>query len=188
MFKEILKYKTLNFKKGDYLFQQNSEANRLFFLDKGRIKLVRETSDGQPLVIHIAYARETFAEASLFANKYHCHAICDCPCTVLSFDKSTVLQYLQKHPNATMDLLKIHTQQVRDLRLLNEIKSINSAYNRVTTFFDSEVDENSEFHFSYSLKDMAQKLGLAHETFYRTLKILEQEGRISRKKHLIKIR
>ncbi|WXU00241.1 MAG: hypothetical protein Ctma_0952 [Catillopecten margaritatus gill symbiont] len=188
MFKEILKYKILSFKKGDYLFRQNSEANRLFFLDKGRIKLVRETLDGQPLIIHIAYAQETFAEASMFADEYHCHAICDCPCTVLSFDKSTVLQYLQKHPNATMDLLKTHTQQVRDLRLLNEIKSINSAYDRVTTFLDSEADENSELHFSYSLKDMAQKLGLAHETFYRTLKILEQEGKIMRKDKMIKLR
>jgi predicted DNA-binding transcriptional regulator AlpA len=34
---------------------------------------------------------------------------------------------------------------------------------------------------------MAQKLGLAHETFYRTLKILEQEGRIIRQEQVIKL-
>jgi DNA-binding IclR family transcriptional regulator len=32
----------------------------------------------------------------------------------------------------------------------------------------------------FSLKNIAQALGLAHETLYRTLSALEEEGRISR--------
>ncbi|RUA06344.1 MAG: hypothetical protein DSY43_02290 [Gammaproteobacteria bacterium] len=187
MFKDFIPYKTLILKKGDTLFHQNSEADRLFFLDKGRIKLIRETIDGQPLIIHIAYTQETFAEASLFANEYHCHAICDNTCSILIFEKSAVLRYLSADPEATFNLLKTYTQQVRSLRLLNEIKSINSAYGRIITFLKSESNSSAEFHFSYSLKDMAQKLGLAHETFYRTLKILQHEGKISREDHFIKI-
>lgn len=186
-FKEILDYQIINLKKGDTLFRQGSAANSLFFLDKGRVKLVRDTIEGQPLVIHIAYTQETFAEASFFADKYHCHAICDCASTILSFSKKEVLQHLKSHPEYTMELLKINTQQVRSLRLLNEIKSINSAYDRVLSFLLSEVGKDAEFHFSYSLKDMAQKLGLAHETFYRTLKTLEQEGKIIRENQFIKI-
>ncbi|MBA5248463.1 MAG: Crp/Fnr family transcriptional regulator [Gammaproteobacteria bacterium] len=187
MFKELLQYKTIQLKKGAFLFRQNSPTEALFFLEKGRIKLIRETIDGQPLIVHIAYSQETFAEASMFADEYHCHAVCDSASVILSFNKVEVLRYLESHPEAVMALLKSHTQQVRDLRLLNEIKSINSAYDRVTTFLDSEVDENSELHFSYSLKDMAQKLGLAHETFYRTLKTLEQEGKLIRKNNYLKL-
>jgi CRP-like cAMP-binding protein len=47
------------------LFRQGASVDRLFFLEKGRVKLVRNTIEGQPLVIHIAYSQETFAEASL---------------------------------------------------------------------------------------------------------------------------
>ena len=187
VFKNNIQYQTLNLKKGECLFHQGANTERLFFLEKGRIKLVRDTIEGQPLVIHIAYAQETFAEASLFSDKYHCNAICDSLSIVLSFSKDEVLVYLKSHPKYTIELLKINTAQVRDLRLLNEIKSINSAYDRVWTFLLSEVNQASTLHFSYSLKDMAQKLGLAHETFYRTLKILEQEGRIIRKEHFIKL-
>ncbi|CAC9443044.1 transcriptional regulator, Crp/Fnr family [uncultured Gammaproteobacteria bacterium] len=187
MFKDNIAYQTLNLKKGEFLFRQGASVDRLFFLEKGRVKLVRNTIEGQPLVIHIAYSQETFAEASLFSDEYHCNAICDSLSTVLSFSKDEVLVYLKSHPKYTIELLKINTAQVRDLRLLNEIKSINSAYDRVWAFLLSEVNQESKLHFSYSLKDMAQKLGLAHETFYRTLKILEQEGRIIRQEQVIKL-
>lgn len=135
MFKDNIKYQTFNLNKGDFLFRQSVDAEHLFFLEKGRIKLARETIDGQPLVIHVAYSQETFAEASFFVDEYHCHAVCDSACTVLSFTKVAVSQYLKNHPDATMTLLKTYAQQVRSLRLLNEIKSINSAYERVLTFF-----------------------------------------------------
>ncbi len=187
MFNHKIKHQTLTLQKGDFLFRQGAEVNYLFFLQKGRVKLVRETIDGQALVMHIAYAQETFAEASFFSQEYHCHAICDAPCTVFSFAKTAVNHHLKNHPDAMMALLNTYAQQVRSLRLLNEIKSINSAYERVLTFLISEVDENLALHFCYSLKDMAQRLGLAHETFYRVLKKLEQEGKIVRQAHTIKI-
>jgi CRP-like cAMP-binding protein len=58
------------------------------------------------LVIHIAYSQETFAEASLFSDEYHCNAICDSLSTVLSFSKDEVLEYLKSHPKYTIELLK----------------------------------------------------------------------------------
>jgi CRP-like cAMP-binding protein len=51
---------SLNLKKGEFLFRQGASVDRLFFLEKGRVKLVRNTIEGQPLVIHIAYSQEFF--------------------------------------------------------------------------------------------------------------------------------
>jgi DeoR/GlpR family transcriptional regulator of sugar metabolism len=36
------------------------------------------------------------------------------------------------------------------------------------------------------LKDIAQKIGMAHETFYRTLKALESDGKIKRNKGYVR--
>ena len=55
MFKNNIQYQTLNLKKGGCLFHQGANIERLFFLEKGRVKLVRNTIEGQPLIIHIAY-------------------------------------------------------------------------------------------------------------------------------------
>ncbi len=46
-------------------------------------------------------------------------------------------------------------------------------YDRIWTLILPETNQESKLYFSYFLKDMAQKLGLAYETFYHILKILE---------------
>ncbi len=53
MFKNNIQYQTLNLKKGECLFHQGANIERLFFLEKGRVKLIRNTIEGQPLIIHI---------------------------------------------------------------------------------------------------------------------------------------
>ena len=79
-----------------------------------------------------------------------------------------------------LKLLTILSHQVRDLRAINEIKNIHSAKQRILTFIKSNVDENNDLILNLSLKDIAQKIGLAHETFYRELKSLEKTNEIQR--------
>jgi hypothetical protein len=47
MFKNNIQYQTLNLKKGGCLFHQGANIERLFFLEKGRVKLVRNTIEGR---------------------------------------------------------------------------------------------------------------------------------------------
>ncbi len=69
--------------------------------------------------------------------------------------------------------------------MLNEIKSIYNAKEKVLTYLATELHRDNESDLP--LKDIAQKIGMAHETFYRTLKILENNGKIKRNKSHIKL-
>jgi DNA-binding IclR family transcriptional regulator len=79
--------------------------------------------------------------------------------------------------------------QVHDLRTLIELRTIRSAKERVLTYLlqHAEIGGNT-VHVAGSLKDLAQELGLAHETFYRTLAELEREGRVERGPAAIKLK
>ncbi len=70
--------------------------------------------------------------------------------------------------------------QVRHLRLAVELRSIRSASDRVLQSFRLRADHNRRVSLSGSLVDLAGELGLAHETLYRTLSSLEEEGSIRR--------
>jgi len=70
---------------------------------------------------------------------------------------------------------------------MNEIKNIRSASERIYAFFESKVNNECEFTLNISLKDIACKIGLAHETFYRELKILETSGKLHRDSSRIKL-
>lgn len=171
----LLTPKTLQFQKGGWVFTQGDAVNRIYYVVRGRIKLVRNTEQGVPIIIHIAYAGEGLAEASLFSDQYHCSAQVDANTEVISFSKGELLDYLYQNPDAMMDLIKQLTHQVRDLRMLNEIKSIYHAKDRILACLSAQTPISG-----LSLKDIAQKIGMTHETLYRTLRILENENKITR--------
>ena len=177
----------LSLTKGETLFQQGGVVERIYCVKTGKIKLIRNTIEGTPITLHIAQSGETFAEASLFSNRYHCSAIADSKTEIIYFRKPDLLNYLEQNPAAMKNLLTTFSHQVRELRAINEIKNIRSAKERILAFIRSEMNENMELVLSMSLKDVAHRIGLAHETFYREIKNLEKSGKIMRYDRTIKL-
>jgi CRP-like cAMP-binding protein len=177
----------LKLSKGDYLFKQGSVVSNIYYIKSGRVKMIRNTIDGFSVLLHTGKSGETIAEASLFSSHYHCFAIADLNTEISLVRKQDLLQFLQHKPEEMMKLLAIFSQKIRELRSLNEIKNIRSAKERILSYIIINMNANKEMMLDISLKDTAQKIGLAHETFYRELKKLQEEGQIIRQKKSIKI-
>jgi len=189
-FEEILsdlKSKTLSLKKGDMLFLQNDEIINMYFIKEGRLKLQRETLEGSTIIQHVAFKEEVIAEASLFSQDYHCSAVADTNTEVSYLRKIDLLNYLEKNPTAMRRLLVLYANQIKNLRAINEIKNIRSAKERTLAFLRNEMDANREVKLFIALKDVAYRIGLSHEAFYRTLKDLEKTKHIIRHEKLIKL-
>ncbi len=172
--------KIISIKKGETLFHQGDIVRSIYLLVNGRIKLVRESVDGNPVILHVALANESFAEASLFSKNYHCSAIADCSSELITIKKSELLSQLSSSSRLSLELLELFSSQVRDLRTLMEIRNIRSAVDRVMTYLKFESGDNDYVEITTPLKDIAYRLGLAHESFYRALSLLETEGLIKR--------
>jgi CRP-like cAMP-binding protein len=172
--------KIITINKGALLFNQGEVVRSIYLLVNGRIKLVRETVDGNPVVLHVALANESFAEASLFATKYHCSAIADCASELIRIEKSELLSQLSASSTLSLELLELFSSQVRDLRTLMEIRNIRSAVDRVMTYLKFESSGNDYVEINTPLKDIAYRLGLAHESFYRALSHLESKDLIKK--------
>jgi CRP-like cAMP-binding protein len=182
-----LKSKTLSLKKGDMLFLQNDEIINMYFIEEGRLKLQRDTLEGFTTIQHFALKGEVIAEASLFSQNYHCSAIADTSTQICYLKKIDLLNYLEKNSTATKKLLVLYSYQIKSLRAINEIKNIRSAKERTLAFLRNEMNAHREIKLSFSLKDVAYRIGLSHEAFYRTLKDLEKTKQIIRHEQLIKL-
>lgn len=170
----------LSLEKGETLFQQGGQVERIYCVKSGKVTLIRNTIEGSLITLHIAQSGETFAEASLFSNQYHCSAIAASKTEISYFRKPELLNYLEQNPAAMKNLLATFSQQVRELRAISEIKNIRSAKERILAFIRGEMNDDKELVLSMSLKDIAHRIGLAHETFYREIKKLEKAGKIVR--------
>ena len=186
-FPEALSKQTITLQKGTTLFHQGDTVERIYFVNKGKLKLIRNTIDGTPVILHIGLSGETIAEASLFSNQYHCSAKADVACTVQSVNKQELLDYLDNNPREMKQLLAVLSRQVRDLRAINEIKNIRSAEARILAYIRCNINENRIMTLELPLKELAHNIGLAHETFYRELKKLEDNAVIRRDIRIIEL-
>jgi len=73
------------------------------------------------------------------------------------------------------------------MRALLEIRNIQSARQRIHAWLRFNANENREIVLQTTYKDMAYQLGLAHETLYRALKYLEQDGILVKKDNVVRL-
>jgi len=167
--------------KGEALFLQGDPTFAIFAVRRGRVRLLRNLVDGSTVTLYVAHDGETFSEAALFSQVYHCDAVAEVDSEIEIHPKDALSQALNKTPKAARIFMAHLARQVIALRSRLEIRNVRSAKERVIQFLQLEVSEKERsVTFKRPLKDIASDIGLTHETFYRTLSDLELAGKIVR--------
>ena len=172
----------------EFLFRQGDRAEHVFVVEDGHIQLTRYLSNGKSVVMHVARTGQTFTEAALFSEVYHCNAVADVKSRVRVYRKHEILETIRSQPSFALEYVASLSKEVLRLRTQLELHNIPSARERMLQFFLLQADpESMEFKIEVSLKDVAANLGLAHETFYRELARMEKERIITRRGKTIRI-
>jgi CRP-like cAMP-binding protein len=116
---------------GEVLFKQGDRASAIYKVESGRLRLIRRTVDDHLVVLHTARSGEFFAEASLFAEIYHCDAIAAAASDVRVYTKATLLAALRTEPALSEAFMARLAHQVQELRARMELRNIRSARERV---------------------------------------------------------
>lgn len=174
--------------RGETLFRQGDPTRALYVLDEGRVALIRHAPDGRRLVLFSAGPGESFAEAALFAERYHCDAVAESAASVIEIPKPALRAALRRDPDLAERLLARLARQVQELRQRLELRNIRSARERVwqRLLLAAPADGRAAV-FERPLKDIAAEIGLTHEAFYRALAELTRTGRIRRRGRRIEI-
>lgn len=172
---------------GAALFLQGDVVRHMYIVESGRLCLHRHTVEGVRQTLQTAEAGDMLAEASLFAEHYHCDAVADGPGTVRAIARRTILDTLDSRPELARSVMAALAGQVIELRSRIELRGIRSARDRVWHFLSLTADADRKVSVSGPLKDMAEYLGLTPEALYRTLARLEREGMIAREPGMIRI-
>lgn len=158
---------------GQPLFRREDTPRALFRVDTGRVALQRVTEDGQRVTIAQAGPGETLAEASLFADSYHCDAIALTDAQGVAVDKAVIRQQLRGDLGFAEALVRRLALHLRYERQRAEIMSIRSARER--TFAALAC-----FGQSDTITVFAAGIGLSQEACSRALSSLVSEGRVVR--------
>lgn len=133
----------LRLERGATVFSQGDPASAVYVVEEGRVRLFRILEDGAALILYVAGAGETFAEASLSATHYHCDAIAEINSVVLALPKVDLLTLMTTNPARGITFVLALASQVRDLRTKLELRNIRSAKERVLAWLRLRTADNS---------------------------------------------
>lgn len=158
---------------GTLLFRRNDPVTAMYFLRAGRVDLVRYSDNGDKVVIHRAGPGESFAEAAIFSEFYHCDALAAEQSEVVKIAKAAVQDMIRTNPDFALAISAHFARQIQNFRRRLEILAIRSAMDRVFTAV-------AEGLLSGDVKGFAAQIGLSHEAVYRALSALARSGKLQK--------
>ena len=156
---------------GERVFAMGDQTHSIFHVIFGGVTLQRYSKSGDLITIHRAFSNEYFAEASLFADAYHCDAITIEKSQIAAISKTSIVDLMRVDQEFSKMLTAYFARQVQDYRRLIELRSIRSAKDRVLAGLYEGLHRGNIMSF-------ASCLGLSHEATYRALKELVKTGHV----------
>ena len=159
---------------GETLFRIGDRVQGMFCVITGEVRLIRHDQHGAQIVLQ--RSRGGFiAEASLGSKVYHCDAVAAEAGAVLRFPAQKFRASLDENALFRDAWITHLASEVRKLRAQCERLSLNSAAERIIHYIESE-GVGDTISLNQSRKAWAVELGLTHETLYRTLRRLQEDG------------
>ena len=166
---------------GQFLFHQGERVEGIFEVLEGRLRQFSHAVDGRDVVMHIARQGTLIVESALFSDTYQCSVVALAPSRVRAFGKDAFLEALRAEPALAEKFMSVLAEQVRQLRATLETRNFRTARERIVHFLAVNRGPDSQtLRLDGTLKDLADDLGITHESLYRTLAQLANEGVIER--------
>ena len=147
------------------LFRSGEAVRHLFFVEQGTLVLERYLKTGTVTCLQRAQAGDVLAEASVYAQRYHC----DARALETSRVRTLTLTQFRKALAARSDLSEAWSRHlaraVHATRFLSEIRGMRTVAERL----DAWLSEHEALPKRGHWKALAAELAVSHEALYREL-------------------
>lgn len=148
------------------LFRLGEPVKRLYVVIEGEVVLERLSQDGQRLILQRARMGDVLAEASFFAEAYHCDAVALTEARITGASLSR-LRIASRNDPAVMEIIARHlAAQVQQNRARAEILSLKRVSERLDAWIalnGGELPAKGGWHV------LADEIGVTAEALYREL-------------------
>ena len=142
------------FRAGDTIFCAGDRGEALYIIRSGKVRLELTTNEGECLLLDEVDAGEVLGEISfLDAGPRTASAIAAEDSELLEFERSRLLEFVQHHPHAALDILGVMANRIRssDLLLRTRVsRNLNEEEQETLTFGERLADRVATFGGSWS--------------------------------------
>jgi len=171
-----------HFKNGEMIFNENDEAEGIYLVLNGVVKLVRYTFEGREVILHHTHEKHFFAEAAIFLGKYPAAAISYKKSELLFLRKANVLKLMQNHTEFMMHIFTALSRWLKFMVDKIDQLTLNDATARIARHLLDLLRDNkkaSRKTISVTLNtkkgELATMLNMNQATLSRSLRKLQDD-------------
>lgn len=175
-----------HYAKRETVFREGDPADGFFVAVSGSVKVFKLSEDGKEQVLHILEPGQSFAEAIIFeGGGFPANAEALGKCDLLFLPKRPFIELLEKNPGMALRLLASLSKWLKRMTDLVENLALRDVEARLVFFVAEEMKsrglalrDGAVYEIPVGKNVLASRLGTVPETFSRTLKKLQEEGKI----------
>jgi CRP/FNR family transcriptional regulator len=179
----------LEYEGGEIIFLEGEQANGLYFLQSGWVKVVKSNPSGREQVLRFMEPGDTFNEVGVFANQPNpATAVALEPAGIWLLPRQTLTRALRQNPDFAQHALAKMAERVLHLVTLVADLSLRPVTGRLARLItDDAVDGVLQRPRWYTQTELAARLGTVPDVVQRALRQLENDGLIKVERQQIRI-
>lgn len=177
---------SISYKKGAIIYHAGDQADTLYIVSKGKIKIYRLSESGKEQLVRILSPGEFTGELALFKKDfYESFAEAMEETNVCMIKQSDLQELLLKYPSISLKILNEFSNRLEQSEKQMTRFATEKVETRLAHFLAECLsdDQSTELTLPMSRKDLASYLGTSPETISRKLSDLEMQGYIKQKAH-----
>jgi len=182
-----------HYAKGQIIFSQGDPSNSIYIIEKGRIKVSRQSPDGKELVLYSLGEGRYFGESALFISEpRRSVATTTEPTDLLVMTREDFMHVIEANPRIALVILaglghrlKMANQKAEDAVFLDVPTRIIRALLRLANSSGQPVGEGILITRKLTQTELANIVGTSRESVNKWLRTSERQGLISYERRAI---
>lgn len=180
----VSKIITRQYKKGQLIFFEGDVADKLFIINRGKVKIFKYTKEGKEQILYILSEGDFIGDLSLLKRgkfDFNCEAIDDTAICTLS--KEAFDEIVIKNPEITLKILEELHDRLVSLENLVQSLGTKDVEARIATLllsfiknFGTETPEGILLDLPLNREEMGNYIGMTRETISRKLTAMQDEN------------
>ncbi|SCG81762.1 Crp/FNR family transcriptional regulator [Proteiniborus sp. DW1] len=173
-----------NYKKGQVIFFEGDISDKLYVINKGKIKIFKYTREGKEQILYILSEGDFVGDLSLLKKdefKFNAEALENSNICVLTKDDFD--EMLKENPEIAIEILQVVYDRIVKLENLIQNLSTKDIEARIAGLLLSFVkdfgvrkEDSIELELPLSREDIANYIGVTRETISRKLGSMQDQG------------
>ena len=175
--------------RGEIILFEGEPARAVFFVISGVVKIFKTSTDGKEQIIYLARPGDSFNDVPVFdGGRSLASAEAMTQVVLYGIEKGDMEAKLREHPKLAKNVLQVLSQRIEQIISLVEDLSFRRVTGRVAKILLENAENMNGQQPKLTQQQMAAMAGTAREMIGRSLKLLEDEGKVRLEHNRIVIR